>query len=123
MGKGKDKYSNNPLYQKAIYYQQQVKSLNRELAIIDEALAEIQVERISDEIRNETKTTPLWEKWFKITKKRDTKEYFAAPSYYECEKAISLSEAEFMFLRGFKASRIEEINKQIQELSKQISED
>lgn len=119
----KRKLEKDPLYQKALYLQRQIKSLNHEIALIDEALAQIQIDRVTNEIQYNTKTTPLWGKWFAIKKSSNTNKFFAEPSSYNYEKAISISEAEFMFLRGFKQSRIDEINKQITELSRQISED
>lgn len=121
MGK-KDKLAENELYKKAINLNTEIRKLNQEIRVIDETLSLIQIDRVADEVNNNTKTTPRWRKWFKVTRSSKTKEFFAEPNPYD-ERKISLSEPELMFLRSYKASRLEELNKEVHELSAKISED
>lgn len=126
MGKKKDKYERlyeDERYQEAVALQSKIKQLNEEIRHIDEALAEMQIDRVRCEVLEERITDPFWQKLFGITKKKETKEYFAEPSTYHTDKLISLCEPELMFLRGFKAARIKDLNKQVEELSVEISED
>ena len=120
---GKKKVDDDPTYVKACNLNGELKKLNEEIRIIDEAISEMQMSKAAYEVRG-GKATPFFFKTFKITKKKETNEYFAEPSnnYYE-NRAIRLCEAEFIMLRGFKESRVAEINKQIQELSAKINED
>ena len=110
-------------YQRAIGLRDCIKKLNQEIRTLDEMLAEIQIERVKREVETDCKTTPFWQKLFEIKKDPRTKEYFAEPSDWYRDKGITLCEPEIIFLRSFKEKRVEELMKEVAELSAEISED
>lgn len=120
---GKSKLNNDYRYNRAFELRDLIRDINKEIQVIDEAIAEMQIEKVKEEVKNNTRTNVLWRKFFHITKEEKTKKYFAEPSYYQKENSISLSEAELMFIRGFKQSMLEKLNEEVYELSKEINED
>ena len=118
-----DVLESDPNYKKAKELYAKIKELNMEIRVIDEALCEMQLDRARAEAERNIKTTPFWHKWFEITKSQKSNSYFCEPSSYQRANSISLCEAEFVFLRGFKSSRIQELEKEVAELSAKISED
>ena len=116
----KKEYSEEYIIAKQLSHDLQ--ELYREISIIDKALAEMQIDKAEAEMGGE-KASPLWKKWFRITKKQSTKQFFAEPEGYYLDKRISLSEAELVMLRGFKQGRIDEINEEIRKLSEKINEE
>ena len=122
MAKKKD-YENDDRYQRAVALKQCIQNLNQEIHVLDEMLAEIQIERVKAEVERGYKTTPFWQKLFRITKDQKAKEFFAEPCDYYSNNKITLCEPEIIFLRSFKAKRVEELMKEVAELSAEISED
>lgn len=119
----KNGYENDDRYQRAVALKQCIQKLNQEIHVLDEMLAEIQIERVKAEVERGYKTTPFWQKLFEMKKDPKTKEYFAEPSDWYKDKGITLCEPEIIFLRSFKAKRVEELMKEVAELSAEISED
>lgn len=122
MGK-KSKVEEDSRYQRAVALNHCIRRFNQEIHTLDEMLAEIQIERVKKEVETDCKTTPFWQKLFEIKKDIKTKEYFAEPSDWYKDKGISLCEPEIIFLRSFKGKRVEELMKEVAELSAEISED
>ena len=111
----------DPKFKAARDLRDQLRKTNNEIRMIDETLAEMQIDRITNEISYGTKTTPFFMKWFSLKKKKSGECYM--DKYATDDNMISLCEAELLLLRGFKQGKVDEINKEIQELSKEISED
>lgn len=118
----REKLSENEKYQKAIKLQNNITQLNEEIRVLDRILAEMQVNRIEKEVSDNSKTTPFWHRFFTVKKDYKSKEYFAETSSYNGNR-ISLCEPEIMFLRSFKAKRVEELMKEVAALSAEISRD
>ncbi len=116
-----EKLSENEKYQKAIKLQENITQLNEEIRVLDRILAEMQVARIKKEVSDNSKTTPFWHKFFTVKKDYKSEEYFAETGYGY--NRISLCEPEIMFLRSFKAKRVEELMKEVAALSAEISRD
>ena len=121
MGKKKtlDDY---PKYKRAINLRNQLQSLNKEIQIIDEAIMEMQIEKLNAEYKYGEKTTPFWQRWFGFYRRKKDGNCCLDQNRYD-KPAISLCEAELLLIKGFKQGRVDEINKEIQELSKEINED
>lgn len=121
----KNKVDENPLYQEAVDLRDKIKVLNHEIAVINEAIAQMQVDRITHEIETGDNTSPFWVKWFRMKKRVNSNcnGFFVEEGYYGCSNSISLSEPELLFLKGYKENLIKNFNEQVSELSAKISED
>lgn len=118
----KDKIENNPLYKEATYLYKEIRLINEELHILDNAIAQIQVEKVEDEFNYNIETNPLSTfKRFTIKKNRKPnkeQDFFIEESY--SMPKIRLSEVELIMLRSFKAERLNDLNLQVQKLSAEI---
>ena len=116
----------DPVFREAVSLKKELRDLHRELNTIDEAIAEIQVQRAECEAKDDVEASPLWRLWYKIWNrpKESTRDVvfgaMVSERTYDC---ISLSEPELVMLRGYKQGLIDDTNKRIQELSIMISED
>lgn len=122
---GKKRPEDNRVLKEALELQGELKSINAEIRAIDEAISEIQVQRARCEAQTEHMASPLWRMWYKLfrtPKKHDDDIIIARLVNDQNGGDISLSEPEFIMLRGFKQGILDDLNKRIHELSIEISE-
>ena len=114
------KKQRSPEYIEATDLSHKLKCISADVAIIDRMLADIQIAKAEAEEKGE-KTSPLWKELFHIKQRIISKSLFAESNRYSYVGSISLTETELIMIRGFKQEQINQINKQILDLSERIS--
>ena len=110
----------SPEYTEATELSHKLKCIYADVTIIDKMLADIQISKAEAEEKGK-KATPLWRELFHIKQRIISKSLFAESDRYSYVGSISLTETELIMIRGFKQEQINQINKQILELSERIN--
>lgn len=124
MGKKQTKSSaeDNEFYQFAQNIYQSIKECNEEIRILDEAISQLQLKKIKDEVEKEKIATPFWGKKLKITTTPRYDKFFGELDEYCYGKSILLTEAEMIMLRSFKEARLKQLNEIVQKISNEVNQ-
>ena len=120
----KKKASDCLIYQQAQQLSDQIRQVNHDIHILDEAIADLQLAKIRTEVEQKQSTTPLFSRLFRFKKKRasdDEVSFFADYTGVETPNSFNLSEAELIMLREFKARLVDDLNQQVATLSSTVN--